>query len=199
MRYYAIWLSLICIFMFILQVSIPGFTDIFVLNQQSFSQPYRIITAIFLHGSLQHLIYNLFALLLFGLILERLIKDKFLYVFFISGILANIISPFFYDSALGASGAIFGIIGCLTILKPGMGVFAFGMILPLWVASIFWVIGDIMGIFIPSGIANLAHLVGVVVGFIFGIILRRKIRVKEKIRINLPERQIRIWEDNFMR
>src|SRR3989338_10954625 len=99
MKFYALWLSAICILFFILQIAIPGFTDALVLNQQSFIEPWRFVTAIFLHGDITHLIYNLFALVLFGLILEKLIGSrKFLIVFIFSGIFANLISVNFYDS-----------------------------------------------------------------------------------------------------
>ena len=133
-KFYALWLALICIVIFIAQTLISGFTDLFLLNNQALGvEFYRFITAIFLHGSLSHLVFNLFALIFFGLILEKFIgSKKFLLVFFISGVLANIFSVFFYPSSLGASGAIFGIIGCLTILKPLMTVWAYALPLPLF-------------------------------------------------------------------
>lgn len=197
----ALWLAAICIFIFLLQVYTPNFTSFFILNQQSFVQPYRFLTAIFLHGSLIHLTYNLFALIFFGLILEKFIGSrKFLAVFFISGILANIISVNFYSSALGASGAIFGIIGTLTIIKPLMTVWAFNLPMPLFLAAIFWAIGDILGAFMPSGTANLAHLSGLFFGLIFGFIFKRKQKKSEyNYKINLPENYMQVWENRFVR
>ena len=200
-----IWISLIIILIFIFQISISGFTDSFVLNQKSFSQPYRFVAAIFLHGSFQHLLFNLFALVLFGLILESLIKSRnFLFVFFFSGILANLISVFFYNSALGASGAIFGIIGALTILKPNMTVWAFSLPMPLFLAAIFWALGDLLGVFFPSGVGNIAHLSGLFLGLIFGIFFKlrheeNKEVKEEKERIILPEDNMQEWENKFMR
>tara|TARA_Y100000310_G_scaffold210406_1_gene211021 strand:- start:217 stop:783 length:567 start_codon:yes stop_codon:yes gene_type:complete len=187
--------------MFILQQIIPGFTEMFVLNEQSVSgfEFWRFISGIFLHGGIGHLLYNMFALGLFGFILERLIGSKrFLLVFFASGIIANIISVQFYPSSLGASGAIMGIIGVLAVIKPMMMVWAFGLIMPMFIAAILWVIGDIIGIFIPDGVGNIAHLSGVGVGVIVGIFLRGK-RVKKKKRVEIPEDYIRSWEDKFMK
>ncbi len=202
-KFYALWLSLVCILIFIIQVSIPEFTDLFILNQQSYIQPYRFITAIFLHGSTIHLIYNLFALVFFGLILEKFIGSKnFLIVFFISGILANVLSVNFYTSALGASGAIFGIIGALTIKKPLMTVFAFSLPMPLFLASLIWAAGDVLGFFYASdNIANLAHLSGLGFGLIFGLIFKNqeKQKTQQSSRFELPERQIKIWESRYMR
>lgn len=200
MKYITLLFSLICIGFFIIQTISPGFTDALVLNQQSFAEPYRFVTAIFLHGSFTHLIFNLFALILFGLILESLIKEKILWVFLFSGVLGNIVSVFFYPSSLGASGAIFGIIGCLTILKPNTGVFVFGIIAPLWVASILWIGADLLGLFMPSDVGHIAHLSGVALGIIFGFFFRRNFpKVERKNRIIwLNEKEMREWESRFM-
>lgn len=189
---------------FILQTTFPNFTESLLLNQQAFPQIYRFITAIFLHGSLTHLIFNLFALILFGLILEKLIGSyKFLFIFLASGIIANIISVFFYPSSLGASGAIFGIIGALTIIKPLMSVWAFNLPMPLFLAAILWAIGDILGIFYPSGIGNIAHLSGLALGLLLGIYFRFKHKEKQEIsysyKINIPESYMQDWENRFMR
>ena len=61
-------------------------------------------------------------------------------LFFISGILANLISVNFYNSSLGASGAIFGVIGALVVVRPWMFVWAFGLPLPMIVAGILLVL-----------------------------------------------------------
>jgi len=136
------------ILIFIFQIFISGFTDFFVLNGDAWTQPWRFLTAVFLHGGIAHLLYNLFALALFGSILEKLVGGKrFIRVFFISGILANLISVNFYNSSLGASGAIFGIIGALVIVRPWMFVWAFGLPLPMIVAGTIWAVGDVIGIF----------------------------------------------------
>jgi len=110
-KFYAIKLSVVIIAVFLLQVLVSGFTEMFVLSENSFIQPWRFVGAVFLHGGLGHLVLNLFALLFFGSVLERFIGGRrFLYVFFVTGILANLVSVNFYSTSLGASGAIFGII-----------------------------------------------------------------------------------------
>ena len=147
-RYYAIKLSLIILAVFILQILFDGFTEFFVLDSSSWFQVWRFVTAIFLHGDTVHLLYNLFALLLFGSILERLIGEKkFLLVFFATGILANLISVSFYPSSLGASGAIFGVIGALIFIRPSLPVWVFGLPMPIFIAGILWAVGDVMGAF----------------------------------------------------
>ncbi|MEK6820258.1 MAG: rhomboid family intramembrane serine protease [Nanoarchaeota archaeon] len=207
MKIYTLWLSLICIALFILQLVIPGFTDALVLNQQSFSQPWRFLTSIFLHGSLAHLLYNLFALVLFGLILERLIgSNRFLIVFFASGIIANLIAVNFYSSSLGASGAIFGVIGALTVIKPLMRVWAFSLPMPLFLASVLWTIGNILQTIFPSNIGTIAHLSGIIVGLIFGLVFRARYRKMEQKKVSLfsgtikiPESYMQDWENRYLK
>lgn len=205
-KFYFLWLSLICIIVFVLQLIIPGFTDLFVLNLKAvYEQQYwRFLTAIFLHGSAIHLVYNLFALIFFGLALEKLIGGyRFLILFLVSGIIANVIAVNFYSSSLGASGAIYGIIGCLAILNPFMFVWAFGLVLPMFIAAILWIAGDIMGVFGIGGsdVGYIAHLSGVGVGIIFGLFLRvlkKKVRdIKSKVKI--PEFYMKNWEDRYVK
>ncbi len=201
--FYALKLCGIMIVVFFVQWMIPGFTELFLLNQVSWSQPWRFLTAIFLHGGLAHLLYNLLALALFGSILERLIGGKrFLIVFFVTGILANIVSVNFYDSSLGASGAIFGVIGALVLVKPMQVVWAFGIPMPVFLAGMIWAIGDAIGIFIPDNIGNIAHLSGMFFGILLGFIYRRKRRKFTSLRekaVHLDEKMMRQWEEGYLR
>jgi membrane associated rhomboid family serine protease len=194
----------LCAILFLVQLLVPGFTELFLLNAQSFIQPWRFISAIFLHGGIAHLAYNLFALFFFGLVLESVVGTRrFLLVFFISGLIANVLSVFFYNASLGASGAIFGVIGCLIVLRPSMTVWAYGLPMPLFVAGIAWGIGDAIGAFTPSsGIANLAHLSGMGAGLILGAALRdwRTASIKSRFnRVSLDELYVRKWEDAYLR
>lgn len=198
-RFYAIWLSAICIIVFFLQLFISNFTEIFLLNNLSLIQPWRFVTAIFLHGGLGHLLYNLFALALFGSMLESLIGSRrLLLVFFVTGIFANLIAFNFYPASLGASGAIFGIIGTLILVRPLLVVWAFGLPMPIFVAGILWAIGDFVGLFVPSNVGNIAHLSGMGLGLILGFLYRRvlpKERKENSEKIKLDENYMRRWED----
>jgi len=209
-RFYFLWLSLICIGVFILQnlPGIPGFTEMFVLNSKAIYniEKWRFISAIFLHGSITHLAYNLFALLFFGGLLEKLIgSKKFLLVFFGSGIIANIISVWFYPSSLGASGAIMGIIGALALIRPMMMVWAFGLILPMFIAAGLWIAGDVLGAlgaFGEKGIGNIAHLSGIGIGLIIGLLLRKglkKRKEKSDNKIKIPDYYMAGWEKRYMK
>jgi len=179
------------VLVFLLQM-IPGFTELFLLDSSKILEIWRFVTSIFLHGDIAHLLYNMFALLLFGSILEKLIGEKkFLVVFFVSGILANLVSINFYSTSLGASGAIFGVIGALIFIRPLLPVWAFGVPMPIFVAGVLWAAGDVIGIFVPSGIANIAHLSGMLFGLIMGAMFRGKRRKKKSY---VDEESVRKWE-----
>ena len=201
-NYSVFLLALLMIGIFILQQMFHQVTESLLLTQNAFHEPWRFITAIFIHGSYQHILFNLFGLILFGFILEQIIgTKKFLWVFFTTGILANLISIFFYTRSLGASGAIFGVIGTLTILRPLLTVWAFSLPMPLFLASVLWVVGDIIGFFVPSDIANLAHLSGIGIGLLFGIMFLlaqpRKNPYREKI--ILSEEGMKDWEERYVK
>ncbi len=199
-KFYTLWIAILLVIVFALQNFVSGFTDIFILNENSLIQPWRFLTAVFLHGNGAHLLSNLFALVFFGLILEKTVgSSKFLGIYLVSGILANAVAINFYSSSLGASGAIMGIIGALAIIRPLMTVWAFGMILPMAVAAVFWVLIDAIGIFIPSNIGHIAHLSGIFFGGVFGVVFKfSNLKAKKKHRVEVPEHMMRRWEALYM-
>ena len=206
-RFYALKLCLFMILVFLVQLFILGFTDFFVLNGQAWTQIWRFLTSVFLHASLTHLIYNLFALALFGSILESIVGGrKFLLIFILTGLLANVIAVNFYASSLGASGAIFGVIGALVAIRPFLLVWAFGLPMPIFVAGLLWGVGDLMGAYgFFSGnpidnTGNIAHLSGMFFGFVFGLLFReRVIRKIKRQKARLDEREVRRWEDSYLK
>ena len=179
----ALWLCLVIFIIFLLQKIIGNFTDLFILDSRLvIFRIWTLLTAIFLHSGVVHLIYNLFGLALFGSILEHVIGSrKFLILFFVSGLAASIISLPFYTRVLGASGAVFGILGMLGILRPKLTVWLYHIPMPMFVALFVWAFGDIVGIYAPSGTANIAHLGGLVIGVTAGIYYRKQFREKKNL------------------
>lgn len=99
-----------------------------------------------------------------------------------------------------------GIIGVLAIIKPMMMVISFGMIVPMSVAALIWVIGDLIG---AAGYlsgnpldntGNIAHLSGIFLGIIYGIILRinHNKKIAKTHKIEIPEHLLRRWETLYM-
>ena len=167
---------------FILQIFLGNyFTNLFILiSDDIFSRPWIIITYMFLHGSPYHLLFNMYILYIFGPLLEQRIgANRFLLIYFLSGIMAAF-GSLFYSASLGASGAIMGILGVLIILMPDLRLLFFFMVpMSLRTAAIMMVLIDIFGIFHPSGTANVGHLVGLGTGLLYGLLLK-----KEKIKFN---------------
>jgi len=144
-------------------------------------RPWTIVTSMFIHAGLGHIIANMLTLYFFGTYLSMLVgKNKFLIVYFCGGILGNILyillaPPF--SIAVGASGAIFALGGALAVMRPRLRVFIFPLPvpIPLWVA----VIGGFLILTllsVPLNIAWQAHLGGLVFGLIAGYIFRRRER-----------------------
>lgn len=148
---------------------------------RAFERPWSFLTSAFLHADPSHLFYNLFALFFFGIYLERRIGGKyFLTVYLLSAIFGSfmylLISPHSEIPALGASAAIFGILGTLAILYPRLVVWVGFTPMPILFAAILWGLISFFGMFIPSPIAHHAHLGGLLAGILFGIYLKKKRR-----------------------
>ena len=163
--------------MFLLQMLFdPWFTTMFVLDSSVvWFEPWRLVTSMFLHGSLNHIFFNMFGLFIFGPILEeRIGPRRFLMLYLGAGLFAALAAALLYPASLGASGAIFGMLGALIMLLPRLQILFFFIIpMPLWVAGIVWVIFDTIGLFFPTGIASAAHLAGMAVGLAVGYYIKR--------------------------
>ncbi|MFH1770690.1 MAG: rhomboid family intramembrane serine protease [archaeon] len=172
------WLTGINIVVFILQLMYEPLTGAFLLKSDIIARPWILVTHMFLHGSFMHILFNMYALLMFGGILEQRIGTKrFLILYFSAGIIAGAISSQVYNASLGASGAVMGILAALIVLMPKLRVlFFYAIPMPFWVAGVIWVLLDLFGVFHPTGTANIAHLVGMAVGFLYGVYLRSQKR-----------------------
>ncbi len=136
----------------------------------------------FLHNGGFHLLFNMIFLYFFGPELERRIGGKkFLTVYFISGIaggigyvLWSLFIYFMFNSlpspAVGASGALFGIFGCLAILAPEIRVYAFFIPVPMKLtqALVFFTLLDIIFVIAGDPIALSAHISGAAAGLVMG-------------------------------
>ncbi|MFQ5531048.1 MAG: rhomboid family intramembrane serine protease [Candidatus Nanoarchaeia archaeon] len=98
-------------------------TPTFILSGKNL---WTFITSMFMHGSFFHIFANMFSLFFIGNFLEKIIgKKRFFWVYIIAGIIGGlffVISGILFKnldiSAVGASGAIFGLLGVLAVLVP---------------------------------------------------------------------------------
>lgn len=142
---------------------------------------YSIVTNIFLHGGWSHLLGNMLFLFIFGDNIEdRLGHIRYIIFYLVCGVTASIIwmatainSPF---PAVGASGAISGVLGAYFVLYPRARIktlMSFGFFIrvtrvPAWVMIGMWFVYQLLLAFIPlnTGVAYWAHVGGFVVGWV---------------------------------
>ena len=141
-------------------------------------QPWTIISSMFVHGGLWHVAFNMIALYFLGSFLIRAVGDRsFVAVFLLGGLAGNILFVLLahpFTTGVGASGAIYALGGALAIMVPRVPVLVFPIPVPvpLWVAIIIFFFIS----FLP-GIAWQAHLGGLALGLMAGLVLTRRTRV----------------------
>lgn len=144
------------------------------------------VTYMFLHGGFYHILFNMFALWMFGGDVENVFGTRQFVAYYMicgigAGLLVAIIQPLFtpnvaFRTTVGASGAIYGIILAFGLFFPER-ILYFNFIIPIkakWFVLIVGVMVFLSSMFDSGGgISHIAHLGGLVFGFLF--IKRRKI------------------------
>ena len=133
-------------------------------------QWWRLVSAVFIHIGIIHLLFNSYALLFIGPLLEELLgKEKFLVLYLTTGIAGFILSNWYYPPFMptaGASGAIFGLIGAAVVFSKRWS--AWGQ--ALHQQLVHWAIyGFVYGLLL--GANNAAHLGGLAAGAGLAILL----------------------------
>jgi hypothetical protein len=170
----------ICFAVFILEYLFPQIEEYgWFVPAYAFLRPWTFITSIFLHADIYHIFFNMLALFIFGTFLEARVSERnYLLIFFLSGIVGNLgymLTDFgSIIPGLGASGAIYGVMGALAALAPFATVFVSFVPMPMIFAAFLWTLVEFLGLFQPGTIAHGAHLAGLFIGIAFGIYLRRE-------------------------
>lgn len=135
------------------------------------TRPWGFVTYMFLHGNFWHLFWNMVGLFFFGPPIEaRWGSREFIKFYLICGLGGAVLSLFFPAPIVGASAAIYGVMLAFAMNWPDSPIYLWG-ILPvkakwfvgfLFVVSLFSALGGAGG-----GIAHLAHLGGLVAGFLY--------------------------------
>ncbi len=143
-----------------------------------FERPWTILTSMFVHSGLWHILANMYMLYFFGSSVYRLVgKGRFLAVYLAGGILGSILYILLappYSLAVGASGAVFALGGVLAMMTPKTKVFIFPIPIPfsLWIA----VIGGFLVLSFAPSIAWQAHLGGLLLGLVAGYSFKKRAR-----------------------
>jgi membrane associated rhomboid family serine protease len=187
-------LIIINVIVFMLESLNPGLLNRFSLISPAVlrgSEYFRLVTYMFLHGGFMHIFFNMYALYLFGTILESKIGKKSFYImYFISGITGGLlwilVNPNYPVPCIGASGSMFGVIIASAMFVPDA---QFMMLIPpvplkLKTLAVVYILlelfmfefsGSFRSIF--SNIAHIVHLGGAAGGYLYiKIVFRDKIQ-----------------------
>ena len=167
--------------------SMKGFNEYAFLDKYKFQvgkilagDKVRMFTSGFLHVDWMHLIFNMYALYLFGDIVANILgTTNFLIIYFGSLMTGNMYSLFYhktepYYSAVGASGAVSGILYCAILLYPDMTLMMFPLPIPIpaYVFGVGYLLYSIYGMKKQLGnIGHSAHLGGAIGGFALTLVV----------------------------
>lgn len=161
----------ICVVLWLLQRVSPSVgLDLDFAPGQARAEPWRFLTAAFLHGPIYHILFNMYALWVVGQYLEPLLgRLRFAILYLVCAIGGSVgylllTSPqldpasggYFWTATVGASGAVFGLFGAMLVLNRHLGRSSAG------IATVI-LINGVIG-FVYPGIAWQAHLGGLVTG-----------------------------------
>jgi membrane associated rhomboid family serine protease len=162
------------------QISLPEYIFTLDTNLVGFiRKPWGIITSIFSHFEIWHLIFNMLFLYFSGQLFEQIFDKRRLWQTYVFGgisggileIAAHYLFPSFQNSdqvVVGASGSIMAIFTALAFHSPNIRVNLFGIFpVKIYLIAIFFLLNDLIGIADPSdNVAHFAHLGGAIFGLI---------------------------------
>lgn len=134
---------------------------------------WTLVTGLFLHADILHLLGNMVFLYAFGNALEKEVgAGKTCLAFFVGGIFSFLLGTLFYDSStfmIGASAAIFTLTAVVMLFKPLK--FSFIFFMPLGLVAIIYIIYNVLAVQsgVESSVAYIAHVIGFAIGVPFGI------------------------------
>ncbi|MDG1730092.1 MAG: rhomboid family intramembrane serine protease [Algibacter sp.] len=168
-------------------ISYKGFGDYSFFDKYKFQvgsvqrgEKIRLFSCGFLHADTQHLLFNMLSLYFFADVVIRLLSPlEFIIVYFGSLLLGSLLSLYFHKneyhySAVGASGAVSGIIYSAILLQPGMNLYLFFIPIPIpaYIFGIGYLLYSIYGMKNRVGnIGHDAHFGGAIGGYLITLIL----------------------------
>jgi len=132
-------------------------------------QPWRLVTAVFLHGGLLHIGFNMWVLMDIGPMVEELYGSaRFLFLYVATGVFGYVVSSFFGNFSIGGSGALLGLIGAMLAVTMGRKSETMRMLRGQIIRWLIYL--AVFGLFF-HGIDNYAHAGGFIAGFVLGKIM----------------------------
>jgi rhomboid protease GluP len=141
---------------------------------------YRLITAMFLHGGLIHIGFNMMSLMQLGPALEELYgSSRYFFLYIFTGAFGFLVSSFLGANSLGASGGLLGLVGAMLAITTKRGGAYMRELRSRLISSVVFLF--VLG-FMGMGIDNKAHVAGLASGFVLGKIFpdRQPMNAREK-------------------
>jgi membrane associated rhomboid family serine protease len=166
---------------FVLQQTLPGLANAFVfVPGLALVRPWSVVTYMFLHGDVMHLLFNMLALFFFGpRVEERILSRPFAILYFLSGVTGALLSVVFSPGSpiIGASGGVFGVMLAFAWFWPDERIFIWGVLpvparILVIVTTLFTLWSGFGGV--GGGVAHFAHLGGYLGAFLYLRWLDRK-------------------------
>ena len=158
----------------------PALENTYLLNNEW----WRLLTPTFLHFSLTHLAFNCLWIYILGSKIEELDgKGLLLFIFVTSSILSNA-GQFLWTQQIlfgGLSGGVYGLLGYCFIIELDGKKGRYGLPEALYLFMLIWLLIGFTGILSVFGfgnVANTAHLIGMIAGFIIGLITKYSLILK---------------------
>ena len=157
-----------------------SFENTYLINNEW----WRLITPTFLHFSITHLVFNCLWIYILGSRIEKLDGlSIFLFIFILTGILSNAGQFFWTQQYLfgGLSGSVYGLLGYCFIIELDGRHGRYGLPEALYLFMFIWLLVGFTGVLSFFGfgnVANTAHLVGMIAGFIIGLITKYSLKLK---------------------
>ncbi len=166
-------------------ISVKGFNDRLFFNKYQFhvgsirsGEQIRMVSSGFLHADGMHLAFNMFALYSFAPVVSNLLGNfTFLLIYFGSLIFGSLLTLLFHAnnygySAIGASGAVTGVIYSAILLEPNMMIGIFGVIpMPAYIFGIGYLLYSIYGMKAKrDNIGHTAHFGGAIGGYVITLL-----------------------------
>ena len=155
-----------------------SFENTYLINNEW----WRLITPTFLHFSMTHLVFNCLWIYILGQRIEKLDGlSVFLFIFILTGILSNAGQFFWTQQYLfgGLSGSVYGLLGYCFIIELDGRHGRYGLPEALYLFMFIWLLVGFTGVLSFFGfgnVANTAHLVGMIAGFIIGLITKYRLK-----------------------
>ena len=169
--------ALLLAFVFVLQILVLD-TSAFAASPHSLlTAPWTVLTYAFMHAGVSHLLWNIFALLIFGRVVESTFGAMRWLIVFIAAVIAGSLFHIALGlltanpvGVIGASAGISGLIAAAMLANPLRITFVQIIPMPIAAAASFFILADVLSLFggVSDGVSYAGHVGGLLAGALIG-------------------------------